>query len=104
MQVLVRTDASVEGRESLEEMVSEVVSGAMDRFEQDITRVEVHLSDENSAKGGSDDKRCMMEARPAGHQPIAVTHKAPSVRLAVEGAAGKLQTAVGNALGRLRDR
>lgn len=104
MQVLVRTDASVEGRESLEQMVEGVVADALDRFERDITRVEVHLSDENSAKGGDDDKRCMMEARPAGHQPVAVSHKAPSMELAIDGAAQKLQTALGNALGRLRDR
>jgi len=104
MQVLVNTDASVEGRESLEQAVAAVVEDALERFEQDITRVEVHLSDENAEKGGSNDKRCMMEARLAGHQPLAVSHKAPSMELAVDGAAEKLQHAVGNTLGRLRDK
>jgi ribosome-associated translation inhibitor RaiA len=104
MQVLVNTDASVEGRETLEQEVAAVVADALDRFERDITRVEVHLSDENAAKGGSNDKRCLMEARLAGHQPLAVSHKAPTMRLAVDGAAEKLQTAVGNTLGRLRSK
>jgi hypothetical protein len=36
--------------------------------------VEVHLSDENGKKGGSHDKRCMMEARLEGHQRGALTH------------------------------
>ena len=104
MQVLVNTDASVQAPESLEQRVAAVVEDALERFEQDITRVEVHLSDENAAKGGGDDKRCLMEARLAGHQPLVVSHKAPSMELAVTGAAEKLQHAVGNTLGRLRDR
>lgn len=104
MQVLVNTDASVEGRETLEKTVAAVVEAALERFEQDITRVEVHLSDENAAKGGSHDKRCLMEARLAGRQPLAVSHKAPSMELAVDGAAEKLQAAIGSTLGRLRNR
>jgi ribosome-associated translation inhibitor RaiA len=104
MQVLVNTDASVEGRETLEQQVAAVVTDALDRFARDITRVEVHLSDENAAKGGSHDKRCLMEARLSGHQPLAVSHKAPSMQLAVDGAAEKLQTAIGNTLGRLRSK
>lgn len=104
MQVLVNTDASVEGREALERSVAATVEDALERFAQDVTRVEVHLSDENAAKGGSNDKRCMMEARLAGHQPLAVSHKAPSMDLAVDGAAQKLQHAIGNTLGRLRSK
>ncbi|MFU8817829.1 MAG: HPF/RaiA family ribosome-associated protein [Pseudomonadales bacterium] len=104
MQVLVNTDASIEGRESMEQEVAAVVSHALERFERDITRVEVHLSDENAGRGGESDKRCLMEARLTGRQPLAVSHKAGSMRLAVDGAAEKLQTAVGNMLGRLRDR
>jgi ribosome-associated translation inhibitor RaiA len=104
MQVLVNTDASVQGRESLEQEVAAVVGDALSNFERDVTRVEVHLSDENADKGGSSDKRCMMEARLAGRPPLAVSHKAPTMRLAVDGAADKLQTAIGNTLGRLRGR
>ena len=48
-----------------------------------ITRIEVHLSDENSLKGGDHDKRCMLEARIAGMQPLAVTHLAESLVAAV---------------------
>jgi ribosome-associated translation inhibitor RaiA len=104
MQVLVNTDASVEGRESMEQEVAAVVSDVLERFEREITRVEVHLSDENAGKGGDNDKRCLMEARLTGRQPLAVSHKAPSMRLAVDGAAEKLQNAIGTALGRARDR
>ena len=45
----------------------------------------------------------MLEARLNGLQPIAVTHMAESMQLAIEGAAEKLEHAIGRTLGRLRD-
>jgi hypothetical protein len=55
-----------------------------------LTRVEVHLSDVNAAKHGVDDKRCLLEARLAGLQPLAVSHEAESLRSAITGATRKL--------------
>lgn len=73
----------------------------MDRFSDRVTRVEVHLSDQNASKSGPDDKRCLMEFRIAGRQPDTVTHDASSVDLAITGAADKLKRAVEHTLERL---
>jgi ribosome-associated translation inhibitor RaiA len=78
-----------------------MVEGAISHLRDRITRIEVHLSDENSDKGGDKDKRCMLEARLSGLQPIAVTHQAETVALAIDGAAEKLERAIGSALGKL---
>ena len=72
-------------------------------FAEQITRVEVHLSDENGLKTGDDDVRCMIEARVEGRPPTAVTHRAGSVDEAVNGAAGKLTRLLGSTVDRLRD-
>ena len=40
------------------------------RFGERITRVEVHLSDTNAHKQGPHDKRCRIEARPSGLDPV----------------------------------
>ena len=103
MQVLVNTDSNIEGRQKLTDNVTSVVEAALERFSDQITRVEVHLGDENSHKGGENDKRCMMEARPEGRPPTAVTHHANSVEDAVDGAAEKLKSALERTFGRLRD-
>jgi hypothetical protein len=67
--------------------------------------VEVHLSDENSdKKSGVDDMRCLLEARLAGLQPIAVSHEAATLQGAVHGAAEKLKRSLDSTLGRLGDR
>ena len=64
--------------------VAAAVERILGHLAEHITRVEVHLSDENGKKGGSHDKRCMMEARLEGHQPIAVTHEAETIAQAIE--------------------
>ena len=104
MQIQMNTDGNIEGHEALATQVSSVVESALNRFSDHITRVEVHLSDENSGKkGGHDDMRCVMEARLEGRQPIAVTHHAATVDQAVDGAADKLTKLIESTLGRLRD-
>ena len=103
MQIQINTDHNIEGHEALAAQVSSVVEGALSLVSDHITRVEVHLSDENSAKGGQHDKRCLMEARLEGRQPIAVTHQAATLDEAVDGAADKLARSIDSDLGRMRD-
>ena len=91
MEIQVNTDHNTDGREKVADYVRGVVVEAVGHFSSQVTRVEVHLSDENGAKPGQDDKRCMMEARVAQRQPIAVTHHGASVDEAINGAAGKLK-------------
>ena len=101
MQVQVNTDHNIEGHERLAARITGVVENALDKVSNHITRVEVHMSDENSTKKGGKDMRCVMEARLEHHQPIAVTHVAVTLDQAVDGAADKLFRAVENTLGRL---
>jgi hypothetical protein len=101
MDVLVNSDNSVEGHEQLAADVEATVRHALDRFSDRLTRVEVHLGDENSHKSGATDKRCLMEARIAGRQPTAVSHNAPDIEKAVAGAADKLKRALDTVFGKL---
>jgi len=103
MHIQVNTDNNIEGREELATQVEAVVEEALSRFSRQITRVEVHLSDENSHKSGQNDKRCLMEARLEGRRPTAVTHQAATLGQAIDGAADKLQKVIESTLGRLRD-
>ena len=102
MQIQINSDHNVEGHAALAPQVSDVVEKALSRVSDHITRVEVHLSDENGDKQGEKDKRCMMEARLEGRQPIAVTHQAATLDQAVDGAADKLTRLIESTLGRGR--
>ena len=104
MQIQVHCDKHIKNDVRLEEWVKTTVKDRLDLFEEDITRVDVFLSDENGGKSGPNDKRCKMEARPKGHQPLIVTEDADSVDRAVEGAAEKLQHALEHLFGKLRNK
>jgi hypothetical protein len=101
MQVIVNTDHHIQGDARIVEVAESCVEDAVRHFKKHITRVEVHLQDENSQKKGSKDKRCMMEARIEGHEPVAVSHEAETVAFAMDGAAERLKSALENTLGRL---
>lgn len=104
MQVQFNTDESVEGHEELGRHAESVVRKALDRFGDQVTRVEIHLSDVNGQKAGDNDKRCLIEARIAGRQPIAVTEQANSVHQAIDGAAHKIKRSLDSTLGKLADK
>ena len=104
MQIQVNSDNHIQGDIRLQEWVRTIVESAVEHYQEDLTRVEVHLGDENGQKSGPDDMRCQMEARPKGHQPISVTHKAETLDLAVDGAAEKLSHALEHLFGKLRNK
>lgn len=105
MLVQVNTDSNIEGASALAEQVETVIRDQLDRHSEKITRVEVHLRDENSDKKfGARDMSCLLEARLAGLQPVSVSHRAASLEQAIDGAAEKLRRSLERRLGRLGDR
>ncbi|MEQ8846223.1 HPF/RaiA family ribosome-associated protein [Botrimarina sp.] len=92
MQIIINSNSQVlMDQESIEQHEAEIAA-ELDRFKERLTRIEVHLTDENSlAKGGDDDIRCLMEARPAGQQPVGVEVRAATVEQALREGADTLK-------------
>ncbi len=104
MIIQVHTDSHIKGGEELTRDVEAVVTSTLGRFSTWLTRVEVQLSDENSrAKTRDDDKRCVMEARPEGLRPVAVSHEGATIDQAIKGCAKKLARLLDDTKGRLAD-
>ena len=91
MEIQVNTDHNVDLPEARIADVEFEVGAVLARFADHITRVEVHLSDESAGRSSGQDKRCMLEARPAGRAPVAVTDHAATVDEALRGALQKLK-------------
>ncbi|MEZ6235024.1 MAG: HPF/RaiA family ribosome-associated protein [Phycisphaerales bacterium] len=64
--------SGTERSDALDGRVRASVEGELSRFAERLTRVEVHLSDNNAAKSGPGDKAVVLEARPRGLDPIVV--------------------------------
>lgn len=103
MIVQFNTDKNIIGKESLEAFVSNTITDDLARFNDLITRVEVHLSDENASKEGPNDKKCILEARVKNKQPIAVTAHANTIEKAVSTAIDKLKAALDTIDGKLKN-
>ena len=103
MKIQFNTDKTIDWDKRHDDHFTSVIIDELERFRDHITRVEVHLSDENGAKEGVDDIRCLMEARMEGRKPIAVTNKANSAELAIDGAITKINTSVRTIVDKMRN-
>ena len=103
MNIQINTDHNIQGNEALIAKFSSTIKSALVRVSDHITSAQVHLSVENGDKSGKNDKRCMIEARLEGRQPIVVTDHAATLNQALDGATDKLISMIESILGRQRD-
>jgi hypothetical protein len=101
MKIQVNSDKTIAVDAGMTGFVEGEVNRVLGRFAGRLTRVEVHLSDIDSKKSqGQADKRCLIEARPAGSRPLSATALAPQLAAAVGMAAGKMQRSLTTFFGR----
>ena len=89
----------VQSSPALQNHVEETVNASMKQWTDRITRVEIHLHDDNGPKAGND-KKCIVEVRLAGLQPMAVNAIADDLYKAIDFACDKAQRAVRHKLER----
>ena len=90
MLIQVNTDKHIEGSAALIAHFSGVIKEELDRYDEHLTRVDAHLSDENGSKNSGDDKKCVLEAKVKGSNPIVVTVVEATMHQSVKTAAEKV--------------
>ena len=104
MQIQINTDNTLSGREDVTSFVEDVIASKLGAVSGAITRIEVHLQDTNAEKKGPDDKRCMVEVRLEGRQPVSATHTSDTLQSAITGAVDKMRNVLDRELGKARAR
>jgi len=102
MTIQLNADNNLRIKEGYADTLKSLLADELSRFDEHITRLEVHLSDDNGSKDAVNDKRCMIEARLKGRQPIAVTETGNTYDQAVSGAIDKLKNSVDSIIGRMQ--
>lgn len=102
MQIQLETDNHIHGGDALKTRVDGLVTHHLERFFPYLTRIEVHLADANSGKGGAHDKRCAIEARLSSGPPLGVSHDDETVEKAIHGACEKLRSRLDSTIERQR--
>ena len=91
MKIQANSDNTIQVDATLTRFVEDEASRLLDRFAKKLTRVEVHLSDINNTRTGQADKRCLVEARPAGDRPVTADAIAATTESSVTEALKKMQ-------------
>jgi len=102
MIIQLNTDKNLTIHQEYEDKIQSQINTALSRFSDLITRIEVHLSDENGSKDGLDDKRCLLEAKIIGKEPLAVTNLGDNYDLAIAGALTKMKSALETIAGKMK--
>ncbi|MES2484330.1 MAG: HPF/RaiA family ribosome-associated protein [Bacteroidota bacterium] len=92
MQININTDNHIENSDRREVYFTDLLKEKLKRFEDNITALEIHVTDENSKdRTKIADIKCVMEARANGMKPMAVSCHADTVEKAIAGATDKLK-------------
>ena len=103
MNIQFNTSNNIEGSDRQSDYFSTIINENLNRFESQITRVEVHLSDQDNSKTGQDDIKCTLEARLEKMNPIAVSNHGSSHEDAIKGAIDKMRKSLDTVIGRLNN-
>lgn len=90
------TDNTIHGDQRHQDHFETLITNEINRYSSQISRIDVHLSDENGKKKGVKDVRCLLEAQIVSNQPIVVIEQSYTVELAVAGALHKLKASLEN--------
>jgi len=103
MTIQINTDRSIVENENQLSFLKKTIEVSLENYSEHITRIEVHLSDENGNKEELNDKRCLLEARLEGRQPIAVTSHANTIENALNDAIKKITASLKTILGKMKN-
>jgi ribosomal subunit interface protein len=103
MKIQFNTDKNIQGTENTEAFVSESIKSKLKHFSDKISRIEVHFSDQNAQKAGTDDIQCKIEARIEGVQPILASGKSNTKEKALNSAIDKIKVALDKVIGKMKD-
>ena len=96
--------SNVEKTDAIDAYIHERVTKEVAHMVDRVTRVEVHLHDDNGAhKKTPGDKRVRMEARPAGRPPLTVEDHGDNFRQVIGDCAGKLGRALRHTFDKLKE-
>jgi hypothetical protein len=104
VQFQFNSDNQIEGDAGMAERVESLVRTKLSRIAERLTRVEVHVGDVDGPRSGPNDKRALVELRPAGLQPISGSAQGAGIETCVSSATDKALAAFDRQLGKMTTR
>lgn len=102
MNIQLNADKNLTIHEPYEMQIKAQLTKDLDRYSNHLSRVEIHLSDENGSKAGLNDKKCLIEARLDGKPPLVASDLGNTYDLALKGATEKIKSALNTAVSKMQ--
>jgi ribosome-associated translation inhibitor RaiA len=103
MIIQINTDKNLDMHDEYASQLEALLTEKLSRYSEHITRLELHLSDENGSNESPNDKKCVLEVRLEGRQPIAVTATGDTYDHAVNNTIDKIKSSLDTIIGKLRN-
>jgi ribosome-associated translation inhibitor RaiA len=106
MQVQINSDNTIAMHNNLSDSIGSYINNVLQRFEPYLTRVDVHLTGENTRTPdrGPIETRCLLEVRPKHHTPLVTSSESNDIDTAFSAAAAKMHRLLENTFGRLSNK
>jgi ribosome-associated translation inhibitor RaiA len=101
MNIQFNTGNNIDGSDRQSDYFSTLISEDLKRYDSQMTRLEVHLSDQDNSQHEKSEIKCTLEARLKNLNPIVVTNQGNSHEEAIKGAIQKLKKSLDTVTGRL---
>ncbi|MCH5690133.1 hypothetical protein LWM68_41440 [Niabella sp. W65] len=102
MIIQLHADKNLSIHEEYALKLNNIIAKELNRFAELLTRVELHLSDENAQRKTKEDKKCIIEAKLKGTPPVAVSNHGDTYDRAVTGAILKLKAGLNTVVGKMQ--
>ena len=102
MTIQLNTDKNLTIHAEYQAQIEEQITTALSRFDEHISSLHVHLSDENGSKDGLNDKKCVLEAHIIGKPAVIGSTFGETYDLALTGALAKLKSALTTIDGKMK--
>lgn len=102
MYIQINADRNLNVRDAFAEKLKSFITDKLHRFDENITRVDVHFADINGKKAGILDKQCIIDARLNSKPPIAARAQGDNYELALKGALEKLIASLETITGKMK--
>jgi ribosome-associated translation inhibitor RaiA len=103
MKVQINADVNSNNHVEINDMVNTIITSQLKRFDEHISRIEIHLTDDNGNKSGINDKKCIIEARIEGKNPCVVSEYSDTYERAVTGAVSKVKNSLTSIIERMKE-
>ncbi len=103
MYIQINADKNLNVRDTFAKKLKTFISEKLQRFDENLTRLDVHFSDINGRKAGVMDKQCAIEARLNGKPPLAARALGDNYELALKGAIEKLMASLERITGKMKN-